>query len=235
MASKASRLCKLLATADRNCTSVTRECSSKHTLAICLWASYQIRKIGDCACAGNVFPRSRFQRKPIVSDPACTCRDACRDRLPAVTGKTFPAFPAHAHPQFCVSDKRPMPQSISISSPELGRRGVCSWFQREFSTNKQSDASWYLLHESKYSEEIITRTSEYVGQFNQNTIPFSLQNSRSGRHWSSSPRKKIPKLDWFIGIRNTKYEIFIASCTDKSTWKLQCNKELKTTYMTNKD
>ena len=36
------------------------------------WASYQIRKIADCACAGNagnVFPRRRFQRKPLVSDP----------------------------------------------------------------------------------------------------------------------------------------------------------------------
>ena len=37
-----------------------------------LWASYQIRKIAGCACAGNagnVFPRRRFQRKPVVSDP----------------------------------------------------------------------------------------------------------------------------------------------------------------------
>ena len=25
-----------------------------------------------------------------------------------MTGKTFPAYPAHAHPQFCVSGKRPM-------------------------------------------------------------------------------------------------------------------------------
>ena len=36
------------------------------------WASYQIRKIAGCACAGNagnVFPRRRFQRKPRVSDP----------------------------------------------------------------------------------------------------------------------------------------------------------------------
>ena len=36
------------------------------------WASYQIRKIARCACAGNagnVFPRRRFQRKPLVSDP----------------------------------------------------------------------------------------------------------------------------------------------------------------------
>ena len=37
-----------------------------------LWASYQIRKIAGCACAGNagnVFPRRRIQRKPRVSNP----------------------------------------------------------------------------------------------------------------------------------------------------------------------
>ena len=36
------------------------------------WASYQIRKIAGCAYAGNagnVFPRRRLQRKPLVSDP----------------------------------------------------------------------------------------------------------------------------------------------------------------------
>ena len=36
------------------------------------WASYQIRNIAGCACAGNagnVFPRHRLQRKPLVSDP----------------------------------------------------------------------------------------------------------------------------------------------------------------------
>ena len=36
------------------------------------WASYQIRKIACCACAGNagnVFPSGRHQRKPLVSDP----------------------------------------------------------------------------------------------------------------------------------------------------------------------
>ena len=32
-----------------------------------LWASYQIRKIAGCA--GNVLPRGRLQRKPLVSDP----------------------------------------------------------------------------------------------------------------------------------------------------------------------
>ena len=36
------------------------------------WASYQIRKIAVCACAGNagnVFPHRRFRRRPLVSDP----------------------------------------------------------------------------------------------------------------------------------------------------------------------
>ena len=38
---------------------------------IMTWASNQIRKIAGCACAGNagnVFPRHRLQRKPLVSD-----------------------------------------------------------------------------------------------------------------------------------------------------------------------
>ena len=59
--------------------------------------------------------------KPLVSDPCMhhgTCmahvparawrRDACRDRYPAVVGKTFPAFPAHAQPAIYVSGKRPI-------------------------------------------------------------------------------------------------------------------------------
>ena len=60
-------------------------------------------------------PTAEFKGNRWLAIPACitarawrTCRDACRDRLPAVTGKTFPAFPAHAHPQFCVSGKRPI-------------------------------------------------------------------------------------------------------------------------------
>ena len=41
-------------------------------MAIWQWASYQIRKIAGCACAGNagnVFPSHRLHRKPLVSDP----------------------------------------------------------------------------------------------------------------------------------------------------------------------
>ena len=56
---------------------------------------------------GTFSPAADFKENRLLAIPACitarasrTCRDACRDRLHAVTGKTFPAFPAHAHPQF---------------------------------------------------------------------------------------------------------------------------------------
>ena len=48
------------------------------------WASYQIRKIAGCACAGNagnVFHGRRFQRKPIVSDPGMH-HGACVTHVP---------------------------------------------------------------------------------------------------------------------------------------------------------
>ena len=60
-------------------------------------------------------PPLRFKGNRELAIPACitarasrTCRDACRDCLPAVAGKTFPTFPAHAHPQFYVFGKRPI-------------------------------------------------------------------------------------------------------------------------------
>ena len=72
------------------------------------WASYQIRKIASCACAGNagdVFPRRRFQRKPLVSDPgmhhgtcvthvpwcmsgSLTCSDG--ENVPGISGACAP-------------------------------------------------------------------------------------------------------------------------------------------------
>ena len=74
------------------------------------WASYQIREIAGCACAGNagnVFPCRRFQRKPLVSDPgmhhgtcvthvpwcmsgSLTCGD--RENVPGIPGACAPAI-----------------------------------------------------------------------------------------------------------------------------------------------
>ena len=74
------------------------------------WASYQIRKIAGCACAGNagnVYPRRRFQRKPLVSNPSMhhgtcvthvpwcmsgslTCGDG--ENVPGIPGACAPAI-----------------------------------------------------------------------------------------------------------------------------------------------
>ena len=88
------------------------------------WASYQIRKIAGCECAGNagnVFPRRQIQRKPLVSDPGMhhgTCVThvpwCMSESLTRGGGKTFPVFPAHAHPQIYVSGNRPMFHAIQI-------------------------------------------------------------------------------------------------------------------------
>ena len=57
----------------RNIAKINRQSKTIVTMEhIDSWPSYQIRKIAGCACAGNdgnVFPRRRFQRKPLVSDP----------------------------------------------------------------------------------------------------------------------------------------------------------------------
>ena len=48
------------------------------------WASYQIRKITSCACAGNagnVSPRHQFQRKSLVSEPGVH-HDSCVAHVP---------------------------------------------------------------------------------------------------------------------------------------------------------
>ena len=74
------------------------------------WASYQIHKIAGCACtgnAGNVSPRRRFHRKPLVSDPSMhhgtcvthvpwcmsgslTCGDG--ENVPGILGACAPAI-----------------------------------------------------------------------------------------------------------------------------------------------
>ena len=86
------------------------------------WASYQIRKVAGYACAGNagnVSPRRRLQRKPLVNDPGMH-HGTCVTHVPwcmsgSLTrggGETFPAFPAHAHPQFYLSGKRSIRPSV---------------------------------------------------------------------------------------------------------------------------
>ena len=47
-----------------------------------------------------------------------------------MTGKTFPAFPAHAHPQFCVSGKRPIVvrECPSVGILKIAMEGAAQYF-----------------------------------------------------------------------------------------------------------
>ena len=97
------------------------------------WASYQIRKIAGCACAGNagnVSPCRRFQRKPLVSDPgmhhgtcvthvpwcmsrSLTCGD--RENVPGIPGACAPAILRiwqEAHWTECIFDSIVITQCI---------------------------------------------------------------------------------------------------------------------------
>ena len=108
------------------------------------WASYQIRKIAGCAWAGNagnVFPRRRFQRKPIVSDPgmhygtcvthvpwcmsgSLTCGDG--ENVPGIPGACAPAILRILQEAHGVE-----PSLFGVWSP---------WCTRHFSANRY----WYV-------------------------------------------------------------------------------------------
>ena len=87
------------------------------------WASYQIRKIVGCACAGNsgsVIPATDFRRKPLLSDPDMH-HGTCVTHVPwcmsgSLTrkwrGKRFRHSRRMHNPQFYVSGKRPMPKTV---------------------------------------------------------------------------------------------------------------------------
>ena len=75
------------------------------------WASYQIHNIAGCACAGNagnVFPRRRFQRKPLVSDPGMR-HGTCVTHVPwcmsgslaSSGGKNVPGIPGACANAIC--------------------------------------------------------------------------------------------------------------------------------------
>ena len=81
--------------------------------ALHTWASYQIRNIAGCACAGcagNVFTRRRLQRKPLVSDTGMhhgTCVThvpwCMSGSLASGGGENVPGIPGACAPAiFCI-------------------------------------------------------------------------------------------------------------------------------------
>ena len=89
-----------------------------------VWASYQMRNIDGCPCAGNagnVFSRHRLQRKPLVSDPGMH-HGTCVTNVPwcmsgSLTLRWRWRRSRHSrrvhNPQFYVFGKRPMGTQIA--------------------------------------------------------------------------------------------------------------------------
>ena len=133
------------------------------------------------------FPRHRHQRKPPFMIPACitarasrTCRDACRDRSPAVMEKTFPAFPAHAHPQCCVFGKRPIAVCHMMLCILFSLGGVVKDITFIWETHNtrcyyvenhcSSDSNKLLIMDRKHNVDFfITSEKEQVNQLNYNS------------------------------------------------------------------
>ena len=90
-----------------------------------------------------------FKRNCWLAIPACitarawrTCRDACLDCLPAVAGKTIPAFPAHAHPQLYASGKKPI-LSHCWSGLLLSSNTMLWWESIEYQLKNRSQLVWW--------------------------------------------------------------------------------------------
>ena len=130
------------------------------------WVSYQIQKIARAHAPGMP---GTFSPSPQVSDPDMH-HGTCDTHVPwcksgSLTsgflwnrrrGETFPAFAAHAHPQFCVSGKRPM----------RGWYHDFSWSLRR-NHNRHFDLTGKLSHIcSEHLEEnwpsYITGTAQYA-------------------------------------------------------------------------
>ena len=87
-----------------------------NVMARAQWASYQIRKIADCACAGNagdVFPATDFKgncglASRHASRHVCHARAVMHDGIanPRWRGKRSRHSRRMRNPQFYISDKR---------------------------------------------------------------------------------------------------------------------------------
>ena len=104
------------------------------------WASYQIRKIAGCACAGNagnVFPRRRFQRKPLVSDPGmhhgtcvthvpwCMSGSLTRgdgENVPGIPGACAPAILRIWQEAHCITRVFPTQSANNGQNASISRR-----------------------------------------------------------------------------------------------------------------
>ena len=130
------------------------------------WASYQIRKIPSCACAGNDFPRVWLQRKPLVSDPGmhhgtcvthvpwCMSGSLTRDggeNVPGIPGACAPAIlriwqEAHGCPIMTLNIWFWYTKKPKFASRQAGSRKSMHVFVGHVHSNVFVTSLWFRCH-----------------------------------------------------------------------------------------
>ena len=144
------------------------------SLQVTQWASYQMRKIAGCACAGNVgnvFTRHRLQRKSLVSDPGLH-HGTCVTHVPwcmsgSLTrggGENVPGIPAilcvwqDAHAQYvvdiskiCLTKSRLHVLKSRLSEPNtIDKHKTTTDMTAEITLNHKSFPKWNSHHHAQY-------------------------------------------------------------------------------------
>ena len=164
-------------------------------------ASYQIRKIAGCSCAGNVgnvFPGIDFKGNRYSATPTCiparawrTCRGACLYRKLAVAGKSFLANPgACANRNFTYLVKGP------LNKPRV-----------------KQYTEWTACEESTWSVSIRNGTSIWMPGLELISPKWQIL-------WKSS-HTYSPNITFWKRVHEVVYEkIMVSLCRLQVSWKL---------------
>ena len=121
---------------------------TKYHQKFAVWASYQIRKIAGCACAGNagnVSPRRRFKRKPIVGDPGMH-HGTCVTHVP-----------------WCMSGSLTCGDGENVP----GIPGACAPAILRIWQEAHAADTWYMICETRWKLHISFLTSAYFAWISQ--------------------------------------------------------------------
>ena len=152
----------------------------KRAVWVYTWASYQIRKIAGCTCAGNagdVFTRGRLQRKPLVSDPGMH-QGTCVTHVPwcmsgsltRVGGENVPGIPgACATRKFTYLARSPLQYSSLVWS-----RGLFYYLFKICTKNQQNLILVNSLALEKFTWNFRLSTFQY--NFNDWWLSYRLWN-----------------------------------------------------------
>ena len=172
-----------------------------------LWASYQIRKIAGCACAGNagnVFPRRRFLREPLVSDPGMH-HGTCVTHVPwcmpgSLTcgdGENVPGIPGA-----CASAILRIWQEAHVFHWHEAWRYTTSWLIYKFTTRSQTDkADFYFKAKPSLGwYSFCLSWSCSLSQYFSQTAHKSILVAFIGTILIKLIKKCIPTRGWIYGL-----------------------------------